>query len=255
MKERRDSPIGLEEMSAYVDGELDSGRRAAVERHLSSDRAAAARVAAYRRQDDCLRQGLAPLAEDSSSWRLRATLQSRAGGGSRIHWWMAAVAASILIMVVGGGWWYHADRLPNRLMAALVNSAVTAHIAYVSKEVPPDVLPDRSKLTVAFRGVVGAGANLPNLASLGYDLIGGEGLDTAAGSAVLLAYRNRSGDIVTCYFGGKDRNSETQYSVEQFQGVNVVSRLESGVSYAVIGSVAPDELMKIARMGYRAIGP
>jgi anti-sigma factor RsiW len=253
MKERRTSPIGLEELSAYVDGELDSGRRAVVERHLSNDAKAATRVSAYRRQDDCLRQGLAPLAEDSLSQRLRTTLQTRAYDGHRTRWRLAAIAALILIILVGGGWWYHVDRLQERLMADLVHLAVTAHMSFVSTDVPPDVPLDGSRLIDALRSVTGARANLPDLASLGYHLIGGEALDTAAGSAVVIAYRGRSGDLVTCYFGGWSWNGETGYSVKQSQGINMVSRLESGLGYAVTGTAAPEELMEIAKMGYRAI--
>jgi anti-sigma factor RsiW len=253
MRERRASPIGLEELTAYVDGELDSGRRAVVERHLSSDAEAAARVAAYRRQDDCIRQGLAPLAEDGLSGQLRATLENPAGDGRWVCWRLAAVAAMLLAIIGSAGWWYHVDRFREQLVAALVHSALTAHMAYVSKEVTPDLLPDRSKLTDALRGVIGAGANLPDLSSLGYDLIGGEAMDTATGSAVLLAYRSRSGDMVTCYFSGRSENGETRYAVKQSQGFNVISRLEDGVGYAVIGTVATEELVKIARMGYRAI--
>jgi anti-sigma factor RsiW len=253
MTERRTSPIGLEELCAYVDDELDSGRRAVVERHLSNDAEAATRVSAYRRQDDCLRQGLAPLAEDSLSQRLRTALQTRAYDGRRSRWRLAAIAALILVIVVGGGWWYHVDRLQERLMADFVHSAVTAHMSFVSGDVPPDVPLDRSGLTDALRSVAGARANLPDLASLGYDLIGGKALDTAAGSAVVLAYRSRSGDLVTCYFGGRSGTGETGYRVKQSQGVNMVSRLESGIGYAVTGTVAPEELMEIAKMGYRAI--
>lgn len=253
MKERRASPIGLEELSAYVDGELDGSRRAVVERHLSSDAEAAARVSAYRRHDDCLRQGLAPLAEDGLSGRLWAALQTTAGDGRWVRWQLAAVAALLLLVVGAAGWWYQADRLNERLMADLVHEAVTAHMSYVSRAATPDGLPDRSRLADALRRVVGDRAVLPDLASLGYELVGGEALDGPRGAAVLLAYRNHSGDLVTCYFGGRTGGGETRYAVRQSHGINVVSRLEGGISYAVTGTVAAEDLTNIARMGYRAV--
>lgn len=253
MTERRASPIGLEELSAYVDGELDGGRRAVVERHLSTDAEAAARVSAYRRQDDCLRQGLAPLAEEGLSGRLRAAVQSRAGAGRWAGWRLAAVAAMLLAIVGAAGWWYQADRMRERLMADLEHDAVTAHMAYLAKAGTAAVMSDRSQLADTFRRVVGSRAELPDLASLGYDLIGGESLKGPSGPAVLLAYRSRAGDLVTCYFGGDGGSGETRYSVKQSHGINVVSRLEGGISYAVTGTPAPEELLKIAGIGYLAI--
>lgn len=255
MKERRDSPIGLEELSAYVDGELDGGRRAAVERHLSSDREAAARVAAYRRHDDCLRQGLAPLAEDGLSGPLRAALEYPAADRRWFGWRMAAAAAVLLAIVGAAGWWYRADRLREQLMADLVRDAVSAHTSYLSAAGTQAVLSDRSQLADALRRVVGSGADLPDLTGLGYDLVGGESLNGPGGPAVLLAYRGRSGDLVTCYFGDEAGSAETRYSVEQSHGINVVSRVENGIGYAVIGTSAPEELMNIARTGYLALTP
>lgn len=254
MKDRHASPIGLEELSAYVDGELNPGRRAVVERYLSDHGEAAGRVSAYRRQDDYLRQALAPLADEGVTRRLATALQRRARGGRTSRWRMAAATALLLLVVVGAGsWWYQTERAGERRMAELVHEAVTAHMAYLSSTGAVDLRSERPKLADALRRVAGAGAVLPDLIPLGYDLIGGTPLDESAGPAVLLVYRSRSGEVVTCYFGRNGSSEETSYALKESHGINVVSRLEGGLGYAVTGSVASDELMKIAELGYRAI--
>lgn len=253
MKDRQASPIGLEELSAYVDGELDSGRRAVVERHLSDHGEAAGRVSAYRRQDDYLRQALAPLADEGVTEPLAIAQQRRARDDRASRWRMAAAAALLLLVVGAGSWWYQTERAGERRMAELVHEAVTAHVAYLSSSGAVNLRSERSKLAEALRQVAGARAVLPDLTPLGYELTGGMPLDEAAGPAVLLVYRNRSGEVVTCYFGRNGPKEETPYAIKESHGINVVSRLEGGLGYAVTGSVTSDELMKIAELGYRAI--
>lgn len=253
MKDRQASPIGLEELSAYVDSELDSGRRAVVERHLSDHGEAAGRVSAYRRQDDYLRQALASLSDEGVTEPLAIAQQRRARDDRASRWWMAAAAVLLLVAVGAGGWWYRADRAGERRMAELVHEAVTAHVAYLSSSGAVGLRSERTKLADALRQVAGARAVLPDLTALGYELTGGTPLDEAAGPAVLLVYRNRSGEVVTCYFGRNGPNEETPYAIKESHGINVVSRLERGLGYAVTGSVRSDELMKIAELGYRAI--
>lgn len=261
MKDRQASPIGLEELSAYVDGELDSGRRAVVERHLSDHGEAAGRVSAYRRQDDYLRQALAPLADEGVTEPLAIAQQRRARDDRASRWRMAAAAALLLLVVGAGTWWYQTERAGERRMAELVHEAVTAHVAYLSSSGAVNLRSERSKLAEALRQVAGARAVLPDLTPLGYELTGGMPLDESAGPAVLLVYRNRSGEVVTCYFGRNGSsektsyavNVEASYAVKESHGINVVSQLEGGIGYAVTGHVPSDELMKIAKMGYRTI--
>jgi anti-sigma factor RsiW len=48
-------PIGEDDLHAYIDGQLDLGRRLAVERYLAENPEAAQRVAAYRQQREAIR--------------------------------------------------------------------------------------------------------------------------------------------------------------------------------------------------------
>jgi anti-sigma factor RsiW len=102
---RRDtSPIDLEDVSAYLDGELDEARRAAVESHLADHAEAAARLAEYRRRDEALRLAFAQLSVDQAKHPMPRVMQARSPGKRRFP---LAIAATVLGVTIGtAGWWY-----------------------------------------------------------------------------------------------------------------------------------------------------
>ena len=255
MTQRDTSPIGLEELSAYVDGELAAGRRAAVERHLADDADAARRVSAYRRQDDLLRQAMAPQADEGTPPQIAALLDGAAEGHGAGWRWMAAAAAVLLVAALAGGWWSRRRSRRERAMAGLASDAVAAHVAYAAADAPDPA--QRAALAASLHEAVGAGGDLPDLSGLGYALAGGRPLTADTGPAVALWYRDGAGDVVTCYFvreTGVDASPYVEgagpsYAVADRGGINVVYRLDEGYGYAVAGDLPPATLIRIASLG------
>lgn len=106
-------PIGEDDLHALVDGLLDPARRAAVEGHLATHAADAARVAAYAAQRDALRAALAFKAREPIPARLRlANLRVERRAATLRRGRSAAAAAALLMLGGGLGWTIHAALQP-----------------------------------------------------------------------------------------------------------------------------------------------
>lgn len=73
-------PIQEADLQSYVDGRLDSARRAAVEAYLAQNPAERQRLMAYRRIDAELRRALDPVLDEPIPAQLRLAAESRNAG-------------------------------------------------------------------------------------------------------------------------------------------------------------------------------
>lgn len=244
--------IGLEELSAYVDGELGHRRRADVDAYLAEDADVASRLALYRRHDDSLRQALAPLAEFEPNETLIAALSH---GAARRKWTRELlVAAAVFVMVTAGfgSWWFLDYRPQQRMLADLAHRAEVAHLTYMSRHKDLSDTAGQALLTRRLRQILGHDAAVPRFDDLGYHWIGGLLLGRRNAPAVLLVYRNQSGNTVSCYFSARVPGAETGYATAGTDRMNIVYRYDEKVGYAVMGNASPTVLMKFAERGYRA---
>src|SRR5258707_8089017 len=96
------SPIVFEDVSAYLDGELDEARRAAVESHLADHPDAATRLAEYPRRDEALRLAFAQLSVDQAKHPMPRAIQAGSPGKRRFPF---AIAATMLGAILGTTLW------------------------------------------------------------------------------------------------------------------------------------------------------
>ena len=95
----RDQIVSEAELNAYVDDELPADRRSIVETWLATHPEDAARVAAWRRQIELIRERFGQLASETPPQRLsiERLAQRRYGGIA------AAIAATIAAFLIGAG--------------------------------------------------------------------------------------------------------------------------------------------------------
>src|SRR5260370_32408358 len=107
-------PISEDELHAYVDGLLDPGRRAEVERSLHAHPEVFRRMKAYEAQRNHLREVFAgqPEAPPASSLNLATLVEERLA--RRRAPWPAAAAAALALLAGGAGRWLLWGRPPNR---------------------------------------------------------------------------------------------------------------------------------------------
>src|SRR5215472_15176868 len=125
--------IAEEELHAFIDGELDQGRRDAIECALGKDAALAERVAKYREDKDRLASIYAPLLDRPlpTSWEMLIR-QSRMRSPRRRELAVITAVAASVVLVIGGLW------LASGVSPPQTRSLVSEALAARSGDLRPD---------------------------------------------------------------------------------------------------------------------
>lgn len=245
-----DGPVTEAELHAWMDGELPPGRRAAVERHLAEHPEDGARLESYRRAADLIAGAYAPL----------ATMPAPDAPPGQPWSWrpVAAVAAALLLFVAGGatGWMVRGVN-----PAAVVDSntqvareAATAHSVFAAEvRHPVEVAADQEAHLVTWLSRrLGEKLTAPQLAPLGFELMGGRLLSVEQGPAAQLMYQDRSGRRLTVYLRRCPVSSDTAFRIAEVGRVTALYWHERGVTWAIAGDVDRALLQDAAHRVYAA---
>ena len=186
------------ELHAYVDGLLPPARSAEVEAYLAAHADDAQRVRAWREQNHALHELFDPvLAEPMPARVRRPRLMRRVRPALRY----AAVAGWIMLGGVAG-WFLHDYGVAKSAdTVAFAHRAAIAHIVY-SPEVrhPVEVGADQEAHLVAWLSKrVGGSLKVPQLAPIGYQLVGGRLLPGNQGPVAQFMFQDASGQRLTLY--------------------------------------------------------
>lgn len=243
------------DLHAYVDGQLDAARRAAVESYLATNPAEADRIEAYREINKALRSLNEPqLKESVPTELLRPFAEHRPLYPLRI-------AASITWLLVGGiaGWLLHVtEPSPQSFAQELVKDAVFAHVVYTPEiRHPVEVAADQEQHLIQWLSRrLGAPVRAPQLSSLGYELIGGRLLPAEGTPAAQFMYQNRQGNRLTLYLRtGVEQNRATGFEYSLQDKVSVFYWFDGPFGYALSGELEKGELLRIATAIYHTSAP
>jgi anti-sigma factor RsiW len=270
------------DLLAYADGQLDPARAAAVEAHLAADPEAAARVAAYRAQDEALRAlfGAAddapmPAEAEALAARLAVRLEERShAAGPRAEWWhrpaLLQMAAAVALVVAGvAGGWYGANMIDAEQAAP-----ASVRVAQTAPTQPPAPAPLHNFAAAGVRAFdlyavdspfavelgederetfdgwvtrrMGKPVFAPDLSGAGFRMIGGRALPTASGPSAQYMYEDDAGWRLTLYVSGPRGTADVPHGVYT-QGESVaVYWQDQGLAYALIGFLDPDRMVEIA---------
>ncbi|RMD62030.1 MAG: anti-sigma factor [Alphaproteobacteria bacterium] len=241
-------PVTREELHAYADGTLAARRRAEVTAYLESDPQAAARVAAYRRQNAALQEAFDPVLDEPVPARLL-----QAGRDRRAARWRAAVAACIgLIVGAAAGWGLH-DTVVDRAagLEELASRTAVAYTVYAPEVRHPVEVSaaEEPHLTAWLSKRMGFSFRVPRLGDLGFRLIGGRLMTGGTQPAALLLYEDDRGRRLAVYIrrdmptGGR---SELRYT--RHFGIGVMYWTDGDRGIGVSGDVEKDELVAAAHL-------
>ena len=247
--------ISESDLHAYLDGELEHSRRAAVEAHVALQPEEAARLTAYARLNDALRARYDPHLDESVPPRL--TLAA-ARGPSRILRYAAVVAW----LALGGiaGWQLHGwqSRDDRAVAPGWARRAAVAHIVY-SPEVrhPVEVGADQEDHLVAWLSKrLGTPLRIPHLNGIGYALVGGRLLPGEQGPAAQFMYQDGQGQRLTLYVRtNRGETRETAFRFAQDGPVRVFYWVDRGLGFALSSELEKDELLRVANAVYRQLNP
>jgi anti-sigma factor RsiW len=247
-----DSPVTEAELHAYIDGQLDGARRAAVETYLATNPAEAERVHAYARQNEQLHALFDSTLDEPVPEALRMKPARRAPGPMRY-------AALLAAAVVGGvlGWTLRGEE-PLVITASLPQQAALAHVVYAPEVLHPVEVGAREEahLVSWLSKRLGAPVRAPHLSDAGYELVGGRLLPGEAGPAAQFMYQDVRGNRLTLYVRtAADSNHETAFRYAKEDKVGVFYWVDGPFGYALSGELERPQLLRVAESVYRALNP
>jgi anti-sigma factor RsiW len=254
-----------DDLQAWIDGRLPPAHAKAVDAYLAVHSEARARLSQYDEQRQALRTAFAAQAGGPIPTRLRVAhlvTQQR----HRQHRQLARIAAALALLVVGGiGGWAARDAT-----TVLVLSTPTAPATADARTITADAIAAHRTFSVEVRHPVEVDAGqeahlvqwlstrlgrplvVPDLAAVGFRLMGGRLLPAEDGPAAQFMYENGKGDRATLYLrvGGR---GETVFRYREDDGIGAFYWSDDGFGYVIAGKA--DHLLPLAEIVYRQTAP
>jgi len=251
--------IGIHDLHAFVDGELDQESQHELERLLNRNPEDQRSVKAYKKLNAALHDYYAGVADEPMPASLLATIEKSKQQHRKklmpLHQnnWLR-LAAGFLIFAVG-----LASGLALRPTAELVDGAsafasraLNAHAVFVSEVLHPvEVEANKEAHLVKWlTNRLKAPVKAPNLQNLGFQLVGGRLLSDQNGPAAQLMYQQKNGMRVTLYIRSDDSNTDTSFRFITQNGGSAFYWVEGMLSYALVGTIPRDALLSVANKVY-----
>lgn len=243
-------PIDDDELHAYVDCALPPERAAAVARWLADNDDDAARVRAWREQNEALHRLFDPVLDEPVPARLHAAARRR-----RLASVLMRLAASALLLAVGGlgGWMLRGQ--PAAMVATLPNEALAAHVVFAAEVRHPVEVPasDHAHLVGWLSKRLGASLEVPDLAGQGFSLVGGRLLPASTGPAAQFMYEDGNGRRLTLYVRRGDGGGDTAFRFASGPDAQAFYWRDGGFGYALAGGLPREALTPVAHAVHRQL--
>ena len=249
-----------EQLSAWVDGELDAGTRPRVEAWLHAHPQDAERVQRWVADRDALREAYALPRDERVPTRLRAAVWQPA---SMPRWAMAAAAAGLMVagaLLGAGGVWQWQQRQMAALQVRLapgtaqgwVQRAALAHGIYtVEPRHAVEVKAQEEHLARWLTRRIEVPVKLFDLREQGFELVGGRLLPDGPGKSAQLMYQDAKGLRVTVYLRKPENGAEVAFRYEQQGELGLFYWIEEGCGYALVGNLPRPTLLALAEAIYK----
>jgi anti-sigma factor RsiW len=249
----RENPVTRDELHAYVDGELPSDRRIAVEGWLASHPDGALRVAEWRAQADAIRTRYGAVVSEPVPARFDVSRLTR----SARSWRGIAAAAVMAAFLAGGvvGWMAHgaSAAAPSRF-DIFTSQALDAHKTYVVEVRHPVEVTgaERPHLVQWLSKRLDHELRVPDLEASGLKLVGGRLLPGPFGPAAFCMYEGPTGERFTIYYARTDA-APTALRYRASDRFAAFYWVEQGLAYVVSGPGERGRLLAIAQAAYDQI--
>ncbi len=194
-------PISDDDLHAFVDGLLNSERQKEVRGYLAERPEAAARVTAWQKEGETLRQALEWQLKEAVPATLNITRLIEARHSDRRAFLRLAASIVIALMVgTGGGWMMHGPSIPSGI-SALSLEAAAAHRVFATgprHSTTFDVV-DPTQLASWTQQELGRAVTPPDLTGAGYHLVGARLVSTEYGPACMFLYSSDRGPRITLF--------------------------------------------------------
>lgn len=259
-----DNAVREEALQAYVDGQLEGRRRAAIEAYLAGRPDEAARLAAYRKQniglhalfdspppksadDRTMPQDLAVLAT-----QLDTQLRSDTAPKTRRPIVLRRLAASVIFMLSAGtAGWLALDQIAggNDALVNLTRQANEAPLQPAGATQASAVASGEQHQVVAWLAAQPGDVptTVPDLEALGFRLSSERLVTTADGRpAAQLLYSDEAGQRVTLTMRSGGKAGQTSFTFARDGAAARFVWQDAHMAYSLAGAMAQDKLLQIA---------
>lgn len=262
-------------LMAYVDGETDAATARRIEQAIAADPDVAERARLFRDSAMLLRGAYADALHEKVPARLVAaigtaparktaavTLPRRFQARRFVGW---AVAASLAALVVGSGGTYlymtgGTENVEEDVQATAASDRWLDHVVgfydvYEGARTKENHLlvdfkaDDIPKLKQWFGARLNRNLSVPDLSALGFQPQGGRLLIINGRPAAQLLYMSDRGELVGLVIAFTPQNHHDISAVRR-HNVNVVYWRNAGYAYAMVGTIEPDRLRKLAEKAW-----
>jgi anti-sigma factor RsiW len=237
--------ISEADLHAYVDGQLDTGRRAEVDAYLAAHPEAAAYVQELRAQAHALHASFDGVMNEPIPVRLTNVLHPRP--------WSRSLAAGFTWLACGlaAGWLAHGMVPPPAVTtpAAFAKEALVAHALYaVEKRHPVEVPAEQEAQLVAWLSRrLDAPIRAPDLRQEGFALLGGRLLPGGDAPLAQLMYESSTGERLTLTVKRATKSrADTGFKVLEQGGMSVFYWIDRDYGYALSGGIDKSRMLTIA---------
>jgi anti-sigma factor RsiW len=264
----RQISIDEDDFQAFVDGQLPPERRRAVMAYLAAHPDESARMGDYRNLNQELHRLYDEVLYEPLPARLRSErYRGRASWWARPFGWLAvpefhlapSLAAAALLVLVGGLGWRLGDHYgqpePEAPAYTFTQQALNAHVLYSSDpQHPVEFGADQeNRFLLWLSERLGQSVQAPNLADLGFTLVGGRLLPAAGQPAAQLMYENPDANRITLYIrsGWPTPSGAAHDGTINFvghSGVSAVYWMDGPLAYALGGALDREQLFAIAKI-------
>ena len=250
---KKTEQLAENDLHAYVDGRLDVARRAEVEAWLAYHPGDAARVSAYRQQNDMMQALFNPVLNEPVPMQMYPQARNRSFAQPLRY------AAMVSAMVMSGilGWSLHGVKeVKQTPMVAMAKRAALAHVIYTPEvRHPVEVGKDQEEhLTKWLSKRLGSNVRPPHLSNAGYELMGGRLLPGNLGPVAQFMYQDARGLRLTLYVSNKMADKgEAAFRYMQEGKIGVFYWIDEGMSYALSGELEKADLLKVATAVYQEL--
>jgi anti-sigma factor RsiW len=250
------SPLGEDDLQAFIDDRLARDRRAMVETYLVEHPDVEARVTAERVQRDLLRRALSAKLAEPVPARLRVA-HIRAARRAAWRGRLSRAAAALLLLAAGaaGGWFAHDGFRREGAPATVTRDALAAYRTFVVEVAHPVEVDaaDEAHLVRWLSKRLGRPLTAPDITRFGFHLMGGRLLSARDGAAAQLMYQADDGRRLTVYVQAAD-GTETAFRFRQDGETGTFAWLDQGFGFAVTARSDRRELLPIAEAVYHSLG-
>jgi anti-sigma factor RsiW len=257
-------PVDEDDLQASVDGRLAPERAEMLETYLAAHPEERERLSQYAEQREALRVAFGAVSETPAPTHLRVayllTEQRR-----RRRQQFTRIAASVVLLFLGGiGGWTARDLVPRLtssasavLASTVFDDAIAAHRTFsVETRHPVEVgANEEAHLVQWLSKRLGHRLIAPDLAALGFQLMGGRLLPADSGPAAMFMYEDGKGTRLSCYYLSVDFAGETEFKYREQNGISAFYWVDDGLAYAITANAPRGLLLKVAEIVYQQNSP